>query len=134
MRFKRLLCGVLCGGIVLGASNVVRVEAATNKSVSGTCGNTGVVGSATIARHSASAYTTQTGNSGTVGVDSTCVYRDVSAGEYKTLGGSKSATVSTSISFSVYEEDYMKSLKTTHTLKITNYKWSDRTTVSYTKY
>ena len=132
MKLKKVLCGVLCGVLIAGTSSVALVEAATTDSVSGRCGNTGVVGSANIARHSASAYTTQSGNSGSVTVDSSCKYRDVSAGKTRSLTRKKTATVSASTSFTVYEEDYMKTLNSTHSASLGNYTWSGNTTsVSY---
>ena len=61
-------------------------------------------------------------------------YRDVSAGKTRTMTGSSSGTASAEKSFTVYEEDYMKSLVTKHSAVIGAYKWgpSNETTTKAT--
>lgn len=114
----------------------VNVNASTTASKSGRCGNTGVVGSSNITKQKASAYTTQTGNTGSVKVDCTCKYRDVSAGKTKTMPkpATATATVNATKSFTVYEEDYMKSLTTIHSAVIGAYTWgpTNETTTNVT--
>ena len=68
-----------------------------------------------------------------------CLYgevsiRDVSAGKTRTMTGSSSGTASAEKSFTVYEEDYMKSLVTKHSAVIGAYKWgpSNETTTKAT--
>lgn len=59
---------------------------------------------------------------------------DVSAGKTRTMTGSSSGTASAEKSFTVYEEDYMKSLVTKHSAVIGAYKWgpSNETTTKAT--
>lgn len=94
----------------------------------------GLGGISTIGQHKAQGYTFQSGNTGSVKADCTCTYRDVSAGKTRTMTGSSSGTASAEKSFTVYEEDYMKSLVTKHSAVIGAYKWgpSNETTTKAT--
>ena len=124
-----IVATLLFASIMLCSANV---NAAAR--VNGTCGNAGVGGISTIGQHKAQGYTFQSGNTGSVKADCTCTYRDVSAGKTRTMTGSSSGTASAEKSFTVYEEDYMKSLVTKHSAVIGAYKWgpSNETTTKAT--
>lgn len=129
---KKLLCALLCG-VVIAGSTTMNVSARTSDSCSGECRNAHVVGTANISRRSAYATTVVTGgNSGTAKVSCTNTYRDVSAGKTRTASGSANGTNHAQKTFNVYEEDYMKSLDTTHSVSINGGgSWSDSTNVKY---
>ena len=57
----------------------------------------------------------------------------MSAGVTKTATGSGTGKNHVTKEFNVYEEDYMKSLKTTHSVSVRTGTWSDKTSVTYTK-
>lgn len=135
MKSKKLLCGLLCGAVIVGSMGAA-VSAKSTDSCSGTAGNAGFAGSANISKRRAVATTvssTGAGN-GTVKVSCTNKYRDVSAGKTKSTKGSASGAVNAQKSFTVYEEDYMKSLDSTHSAKYGTATWSDTTSVTNTDY
>ena len=58
-------------------------------------------------------------------------YRDVSTGTDKTMSDIKTGTNSVTKTFTVYDEDFMKRLDTTHSAAIRTGTWSDKTSVEY---
>ena len=134
MILKKMIGGVLCGAVLVSTIGV-SASAAETDTVSGTCSGVGVVGSALIREHTATATTSHmgSGTEGTVKVNCTNEYRDVSAGVTKTATGSGTGKNHVTKEFNVYEEDYMKSLKTTHSVSVRTGTWSDKTSVTYTK-
>ena len=129
---KKILSGLLCGAIVVGSMGMP-VSAGSSDSCNGKAGNAGFVGTANIYKRKATAMTVSSTGAGNGSVKVTCTntYRDVSAGKTKTEKGSASGAVNTQKTFTVYEEDYMKSLSSTHSGKAGSGTWSDKTYVTY---
>lgn len=103
--------------------------------VSSSCSGIGVVGSALITEQTATATTSHMGSAGegTVKVNCKNVYRDVSVGSNETVSAAKTGTSSVTKIFTVHDEDFMKTLDTTHYVAVRTATWSDKTSVKYVK-
>ncbi len=132
MIIKKIVGGLLCGAVLVSAVGAT-ASAAETATVSSKCSGIGVVGSALITEQTATTTTSHMGGAGegTVKVNCKNKYRDVSTGTDKTMSDIKTGTNSVTKTFTVYDEDFMKRLDTTHSAAIRTGTWSDKTSVEY---